>query len=496
MSSKPTIIPWRCLQDATPEQIAPKSNQIKNKTFAQAINNVCDIPMSQLPKTSVKGNHHAISIPEDEYELGMDNCKFNLHARIIWPKGSTPLTTYALREKLKAVWKSFSRWGISFIGKGYYELCFSSIEDARRARSLGSMNLNPGLMKFFAWTRDFSPSTQVNSSAQVWLRIYGLPQEYWRPKILFAIASSAGSPICTDVNTGKSMFDRTFGLFARVLIDIDLEKERLYRVLVERKGFAMFVDLDYEQIPEFCTSCRMIGHQISNCRKLARNDSITDEHLQENTKNKGKAKEKDAYKNHEVVNVEKEVIDLDKAVNEQDPLKVNNNPGTSKWVEKDNGAAHATVDSRVHVIEKITNAADLHNEADGIEQHNAFDGLDQDSDAVEDERSEASEFVDDTQVNDEVRSPTHNVPTPVRLQNDMLFLNKSWDNLDDHEADGDISGSNTQKEKEIDDALLREDKKNLEASGFQLVTSRTKKRTLARSNSKTRTTPSNPKPSQ
>jgi len=47
--------------------------------------------MSQLPKTSVKGNNHAITIPEDEYELGMEACKFNLHARIIWPKGATPL---------------------------------------------------------------------------------------------------------------------------------------------------------------------------------------------------------------------------------------------------------------------------------------------------------------------------------------------------------------------------------------------------------------------
>jgi hypothetical protein len=461
--------------------------------------------MSQLPKTSVKGNHHAITIPEDEYEIGMETCKFNLHARIIWPKGSSPLTTYALREKLKAIWKSFGRWGISFIGKGYYELCFSSIEDARRARSLGSLNLNPGLMKFFAWTRDFNPSTQVNSSAQVWLRIYGLPQEYWRPKILFAIASSAGNPICTDANTGKSMFERTFGLFARVLIDIDLEKERLYKVLVERKGFAMFVDLDYEQIPEFCTSCRMIGHQISNCRKLARNDNTNDEQPQKNNKDKGKAKENDANKNHVVVNVEKEVIELDKEV-EQDPLKVNNNPGTSQWVEKENTTVPVMVDNRAHVIEQIANAAVEDNEVDGIDQHNAFAGLDQESDDVEDASSEASEFVDDTQVYEV--SPSQKVPTPVRIQNDMLFLNKSWANLADHEPDVDISGSKvnsdadseTQIEKEIDAALLREDQQNLEASGFQLVTNKSQKKTLksknmpAKNSYKTRSKPGKPTP--
>jgi len=73
--------------------------------------------------------------------------------------------------------------------------------------------LNPGLLKFFAWTPDFKPSTQKSTLAQVWLRILGLGQEYWRPKILFAIASSVGNLICIDSVIGKSMFERTFGHF-------------------------------------------------------------------------------------------------------------------------------------------------------------------------------------------------------------------------------------------------------------------------------------------
>jgi len=520
MSSKPIIIPWLCLQDASPEKIVPNSNQIKNKTFAQALTNVCDIPMSQLPKISVKGNNHAITIPEDEYEIGMETCKFNLHARIIWPKGSTPLSTFALREKLKAIWKSFGRWGISFIGKGYYELCFSSIEDARRARSVGSLNLNPGLMKFFVWTRDFNPSTQVNSLAQVWLRIYGLPQEYWRPKILFAIASSAGNPICTDANTGKSMFDRTFGLFARVLIDIDLEKERLYKVLVERKGFAMFVDLNYEQIPEFCTSCRTIGHQMNNCRKNARNDIINSGKNQKTNLDKGKSKETDVDKNQGEVNVETEFVDLDKELTAQLPPKVTNNPRPSKWVRKENEVIPVTNDSRALVDNEDNGNVDVC----GTEKGNVY------VDDLDDSSSQASEFVDATQMNEEEspsqnlnlkettpvrspsQSPTQNEPTPLRIQNDMLFLTESWANLAEIQPDDDISepiaNSDVERqaeeqksiEKEIDEELLREDQQNIEASGFQLVTSRTKKRaqkskkSSVKSSYGTRTKPSSPKP--
>jgi hypothetical protein len=110
---------------------------------------------------------------------------------------------------------------------------FSSLEDARSVRTVGTWNLNPWLLKLFAWTPDFNPNSQKNTSAQVWLRIYGLGQEYWRPNILFAIASSVGSPICIDEITSKPMFERTFGHFARVLVDIDLAVELTYRVLVE-----------------------------------------------------------------------------------------------------------------------------------------------------------------------------------------------------------------------------------------------------------------------
>ena len=97
---------------------------------------------------------------------------------------------------------------------------------------MGTWNLEPGLLKLFAWSGDFNPSLQRKCTAHVWLRIYGLYQEYWRPKILFAIASSVGFPICTDEATTKLRFDRTFGQFARVLDDMDLSQPLKYNVLV------------------------------------------------------------------------------------------------------------------------------------------------------------------------------------------------------------------------------------------------------------------------
>jgi hypothetical protein len=110
-------IPWPCV-DLSPKQPEPeKSTPKPPKSFVQAVTNVCEIPLSQLPQACVKGDRLAISIPEGDYNAGLDACKHNLHGRIIWPKGATRLTVADLKSKLSALWKDFSKWGVTSLGK-------------------------------------------------------------------------------------------------------------------------------------------------------------------------------------------------------------------------------------------------------------------------------------------------------------------------------------------------------------------------------------------
>jgi len=75
------------------------------------------------------------------------------------------------------MWKDLNKWGVSSLGKSLYEFTFTCLEDVKRILSIASWNLNPGIMKLFAWSRDFNPNLQSSTSAQVWVRIHGLSQE-------------------------------------------------------------------------------------------------------------------------------------------------------------------------------------------------------------------------------------------------------------------------------------------------------------------------------
>jgi len=402
------LIPWPCLiSDDDPPSIPnpnPKPNpsslpvpKTQQKTFAQALSNVCDVPLSQLPQPCMKGDRVSIEIPEDEFIAGVEECKYALHGRVILPKGSTPLAVDSLRTKLQILWKSIGKWGITSIGKGFYEFTFSSIEDQRRVRSVGSWTLNTGFLKLFVWSHDFSPSMQQQTTAQVWIRIYGLAQEYWRKRILFAIARGVGSPICTDTITSKPRMERTFGHYARVLVDMDLNNELVHRILVERKGFAFFVDIDYETIPDFCTNCQITGHHIGVCKKLRALDVNQGPH-----KMQGKAKDRKEWvpKPPEVLNVD-------------------NTPGKSPERNKED----------VDLEKEINEAIEAHNSAFS---KNTPEVTPKVSEAQE-VSSERSEFVENTKTLDGQEVDNHSegsVATKQDLaQRDVDFLKASWVNM-------------------------------------------------------------------
>lgn len=132
-------------------------------------------------------------------------------------------------------------------GRGFYEFSFASAEDLRVIWAVGDWNLHPGLLRLSQWSPDFHPSNQKLTHVQCWIRTFDLPQEFWRPKILFEIVGSLGTPISLDESTRNKIF----GHYARFLVDVDL-KDRLFdKILVERKEFAFFRVLNMEDFPPF-----------------------------------------------------------------------------------------------------------------------------------------------------------------------------------------------------------------------------------------------------
>jgi len=148
--------------------------------------------------------------------------------------------------------------------KGLYDFHFESAEDLRKIWAAGTINLKSGLLRLSQWTKDFKYLAHKQTHVSLWIRLVELPQEYWRERTLKEIASAVGTLIDIDGPTRN----RTFGHYARILVDINLSKRAYDEILVEREGFAFKVEVQYERRQLFCHHCYSIGHNVSTCRWL------------------------------------------------------------------------------------------------------------------------------------------------------------------------------------------------------------------------------------
>jgi hypothetical protein len=146
---------------------AKPSLSASNHSFAQVLNDACDGKISQLPVPAIRGDDLCIKIAQHEYEKGLDDCKKNLHGRLVMNKGDRSLTARELSGKLSTIWKIVNQWKMISLGRGFYEFQFVSFEDMHLAWSMGTINLKLGVLRLSKWTNDFNPYTQRQTHTQI-----------------------------------------------------------------------------------------------------------------------------------------------------------------------------------------------------------------------------------------------------------------------------------------------------------------------------------------
>ncbi|XP_058726378.1 uncharacterized protein LOC131597718 [Vicia villosa] len=285
------------------------------------------------------------------------------------------------------------------------------------------------------------------------------------------------------------MIDRTFGHFVRVLVDLDLSQELRYKVLVERKGFAFFVDLDYENMPEFYNSCKIVGHNVGTCRRRYPNENQTKKDVEkkndvrESLKGSEKGKEAWKEKNRVVVELEESPSSSKNQVGGDDAhadhtlengLTMNEhskvNSQDTKSLENEGEKEHTRLN-----IEDSNSTEDV--EVKDTRSKQPSESLNKDTD---DASSVASEFVDATQWNDQDEAIFgQEIATPARVLKDMQFLQESWANLAEKE-DEEYREITNQIQKETEARTVDAQKKDMgketgEEQGFQTVRRKKKK---------------------
>jgi hypothetical protein len=178
------------------------------------------------------------------------------HAIIVKLLGKS-LGFFAMRDRLKALWKLSGDMNVMDIGHGFFMVKFDLEADREKVISGGPWMIMDHYVAIRPWTTDFISSQVKINKTLAWIQFPSLGMEYYDESLLLALATTVGSPVKVDMHT----LDASRGKFARVCIEIDLDKPVVGKVWFRD----LWYHVEYEGLHLLCKSCGIYGHVARNC---------------------------------------------------------------------------------------------------------------------------------------------------------------------------------------------------------------------------------------
>jgi hypothetical protein len=210
------------------------------------------------------------------------------------------------------------------------------------------------------------------------------------------------------------------------------------------KGFAFYVELEYENVPAYCSYCKVIGHHVDFCKRWcpdeeAKQDNATKKQ-QNRAPNKSFVQKKDDRaeqgKGKEVIDVEKETLNVEEMAGKEGN---DEGKGTTQELEKSSSKITSPAEllkSQDLQLEVELNAnwnqnIEEEDQEDTSSQGSYVDATQVQSDTIPEGEEEEVQNKEDCNVENDEQFETP--PTPIRVQKDMEFLRNSWAALADNE---------------------------------------------------------------
>ena len=133
-----------------------------------------------------------------------------------------------LQNRLLSLWKPAGRLDCVDLEHGFYLTRFSLTDDYEAVLRKGPWFIGQNFLSIRPWEPDFRPESANVTSIAVWIRLKGLPIEYYNLEALIHIGKSIGNVLRVDSHTAME----TRGRYARICVQVDVDKPLPTAVLI------------------------------------------------------------------------------------------------------------------------------------------------------------------------------------------------------------------------------------------------------------------------
>lgn len=164
-----------------------------------------------------------------------------------------------LLQKTRQLWNVKGKFELIDLGFNCYVARFELAKDCMHVLLDGPWKIYDHYIVPQRWKPDFDPSTAKLVKMAVWVRLPGLPVEYFREDIIKLILQQVGTPLHLDRATAG--VER--GKFARAAVEIDLAKPLVAMVKIRHR----LQRIEFEGLHAICFQCGEVRHRSLNCPK-------------------------------------------------------------------------------------------------------------------------------------------------------------------------------------------------------------------------------------
>ncbi|XP_026430948.1 uncharacterized protein LOC113328071 [Papaver somniferum] len=216
-----------------------------------------------------------MAVQEDDEDLdeSIDEWKFSLIGRLDFVK----LKFTTAEEELRKQWIIKGKFKLIPLGKGFFVIKLENEIDMKYIWN-GYWMVNSQVFKLRLWESNFNPTAQKSTTTFVWVNFLGLGIEYWKEKMLISMGDAIGRAI----KVGDTTLKREVGYYASVLVEVDLEINVPHQIVVNSKYGSFEQEVQIPKLPKFCSHCKVVGHLVTECRVLRKEDA---QEVEENDNN-------------------------------------------------------------------------------------------------------------------------------------------------------------------------------------------------------------------
>lgn len=219
-----------------------------------------DLAMEYIPPVAIETQGEVVyKMDRDIESEGLEKWKHSLIGHFL----GDPPPFHVVKNMTSRYWGKFGSFHTASLDKGFFLFAFNNEQVCAHLLSRVWHVWNVPLI-LRKWHPDMEIDNLEHNTCYVWTTIHNIPIRMWSRRGIAAIASLCGRPVAIDPITKTS---ERMG-FARVLLELEKDKERKTEACIEtsngRRFMIRFVYLD----GPICSKCKEKGHVASQCNRF------------------------------------------------------------------------------------------------------------------------------------------------------------------------------------------------------------------------------------